>query len=75
MSVAGGPVTPSNDKLLKLPEVAERLSVDLSTVYRLKNRGELPSPVRVGGRSVRYRASDIDNFIRGLDSGDGQRDR
>lgn len=49
-------------KLLKIPEVAETLSVSEVTVRRLIDRDELPS-VRVG-RTHRIRPVDLDRFVR-----------
>ncbi len=50
-------------RLLKLPEVAARLSASRSTIYRLMARGELPV-VRIG-RSLRFPATEIDRLING----------
>lgn len=49
------------DRLLTADEVAERLSIGLSTAYLLLQRGELPS-VRIG-RSVRVRPEDLRRFV------------
>jgi len=50
-------------RLLKLSEVAARLSISRSTIYRLMARGELPV-VRVGG-ILRFPATEIDRLING----------
>ena len=50
-------------KLLKLPEVAARLSASRSTIYRLMARGDLPV-VRLG-RSIRFPAQAVDRLIDG----------
>jgi excisionase family DNA binding protein len=49
------------DRLLTADEVAEKLSIGLSTAYLLLQRGELPS-VR-NGRSVRVRPDDLRRFV------------
>ncbi len=49
------------DRLLTADEVAERLSIGLSTAYLLLQRGRLPS-VRIG-RSVRVRPEDLKRFV------------
>jgi excisionase family DNA binding protein len=49
------------DRLLTADEVAEKLSIGLSTAYLLLRRGELPS-VRIG-RSVRVRPEDLRRFV------------
>ena len=51
--------TPS--RLLNAQDIAEALSIGLSTVYLLLERGELPS-IRIG-RSVRVRPEDLEEFI------------
>jgi len=48
-------------RLLNAQEVAAALNMDLSTVYQLLERGELPS-IRIG-RSVRIRCEDLEKFI------------
>ncbi len=47
-----------SDQLLTKQEVADWLRVDLNTVDRMRERGELPT-VRVGQRLVRFRRSDV----------------
>jgi len=51
--------------LLKVPEVALRLSISRAKVYELLAAGELRS-VRLAG-SRRVRSVDLDDFIAGLD--------
>ena len=51
--------------LLKVPEVALRLSISRAKVYELLADGELRS-VRLAG-SRRVRSVDLDDFIAGLD--------
>ena len=50
------------DKLLRVLEVADRLGVSGRQVWKLAASGRLPGPVRLG-RSVRWRATDIQRFI------------
>ena len=49
-------------RALTVREAAERLAVDPKTIRRLVQNGELRA-VRVGSRSVRIPASDIDAFL------------
>jgi excisionase family DNA binding protein len=49
------------DRLLALPEVAERLACSPGLVRRLGSRGVLPR-VKLG-RLVRYRASDVSRLV------------
>ena len=51
--------TPS--RLLNAQDIAVALSIGLSTVYLLLERGELPS-IRIG-RSIRIRPEDLEEFI------------
>ncbi len=53
--------TSIRDRLLTADEVAEKLSIGLSTAYLLLQRGDLPS-VRIG-RSVRIRPEDLKRFV------------
>jgi excisionase family DNA binding protein len=48
-------------RLMNAQDIAEALSIGLSTVYLLMDRGELPS-IRIG-RSVRVRPEDLEEFI------------
>lgn len=52
-----------NDKLLNVKELAERLGVSTRQCWKLLSSGRLPAPVRLG-RSVRWRESDIADFVR-----------
>jgi len=55
------PHPPADDRLLDVKEVAARLSVPASAVYKLADAGKLAS-VKVGGR-LRFRASEVERFI------------
>ncbi len=46
------------DQLLTKQEVADWLRVDLNTIDRMRERGDLPT-VRVGPRLVRFRRADV----------------
>lgn len=52
------------DRLLRIKEVADILSVSEGTVYNLVNRGELKF-VHISNRR-RVRASDLEKFIKSL---------
>lgn len=49
------------DKLLSVKEVAEILSVNPMTVYRLVETGELPH-VRIGSRTIRISREALDAY-------------
>lgn len=50
-------------QLLTAEEVAELLAVSPRSVWRLSDTGQIPAPVRFGGRVTRWRLIDIRNFI------------
>jgi len=52
----------SSARLVDVVAVAERLSVSTRAIWKWQACGRLPVPVRVG-RSVRWRSSDIDEWI------------
>lgn len=49
-------------RLLSIGAVAERLGVSPRAVSKWTAAGRLPAPVRIG-RTVRWRAADIDRFV------------
>ena len=44
-------------------DVAALLRVSRRTVFRLRSRGILPAPVEIGGNIVRWRGTDIRDFL------------
>lgn len=54
----------NEERLLKLPQVSERLSLSRTAIYRLMAKGDL-QPVRIGG-ALRFPASAIDRLIEDL---------
>ena len=53
----------TTDQLLAVKTVADRLAVSARQVWKLLASGRLPQPIRLG-RSVRWRQSDLDKFVR-----------
>ncbi len=53
-------------RLLDVREVAQILGIAVRTVWRLSATGELPAPVRIGARIVRWRLSDIEQYLEAL---------
>ncbi len=49
-------------ELIDAARLASLLSVSARTLYRLKERGYLPEPIRLGG-SVRWRLGDVEQWI------------
>jgi excisionase family DNA binding protein len=59
-----GEAVVNEERLLKLPQVSERLSLSRTAIYRLMAKGDL-QPVRIGG-ALRFPASAIDRLIEDL---------
>ena len=55
--------------LLTAREVAARLSISCRTIYRLMQRQQFPPPVRVGRRGVRWKTTDVQRYLEGLQPG------
>lgn len=51
------------EQLLTIRQLAELLQVPISTIYRWRHVGEGPRGIRVSGRHVRYRLSDVEAFL------------
>jgi predicted DNA-binding transcriptional regulator AlpA len=51
------------DRLLRLPEVLERVPVGRSTWWKWVKNGHAPSPVKIGPRTTAWRESDLNAFI------------
>ena len=49
--------------LLKLPEVIEITRLSKPTLYRLIGKDGFPRPLRVGPRTSRWRADEIEKWI------------
>ncbi|MGE4198273.1 MAG: helix-turn-helix transcriptional regulator [Phycisphaerales bacterium] len=45
--------------VVSVREVAELLGVNPRTVWRMAQTGEIPAPIRLGERIVRWRLSDL----------------
>lgn len=55
----------TNDRLLTIKEVAEYLGIPVTTLYQWRYHRTGPPGLRVG-RHVRYRRSDLDEWIERL---------
>ena len=51
------------DRLLRRRQVEEITGLGRSSIYRLMPDGEFPRPVKVGSAAVRWRASDITDWL------------
>ena len=53
----------THERLLRLPEVAERVGLRRTAIYERVATGRFPVPLHVTSRAVRWRESDIDAWI------------
>jgi prophage regulatory protein len=53
----------SEDRLLKVSELAKFLGVAPSTIYRWLDTGKLPQPYEIGDAAVRWRMSEINQWL------------
>ena len=49
-------------EFLRLPSVIRRTGLGRSTIYRMVAEQTFPSPVRLGGRAVGWRRTDLDRW-------------
>ena len=52
-----------HERLLRLPQIIERVALKRTAIYDGIAAGTFPAPVHVTPRAVRWRESDIDAFI------------
>lgn len=60
------PATPSSlnlDQIIRPRELANRIGLSLATIWRLRQRGDLPEPLRLSPGCVGWRASDIQAWL------------
>jgi excisionase family DNA binding protein len=57
-----------DERLLSVAEVASYLGVPVKTLYQWRHKGVGPRAMRVG-RHLRYRRSELDRWLDGLDGG------
>lgn len=53
----------SGERLLTVREVSSIAGVSRSTIYTGMNEGRFPRSIKVGKKSVRWRASDIEKWL------------
>lgn len=54
---------PTIESLLTVPQTAKLAAVSTRTIWAFLAAGRMPEPIRLG-RAVRFRASDIDLWLR-----------
>ena len=50
-------------KILRLPDVIDRVGFSRSTIYDFIAKGRFPTPIRIGTRAVGWLDSDINDWI------------
>jgi len=50
-------------RLMRLPEVVQLTGVSRSTIYRWMANGEFPKQISLGGKTVAWLESDVDDWI------------
>ena len=53
----------TENRLLRLPEVLERVPFGKTTLYRLQSEGSFPQGIQLGSNMVAWVASDIDKWV------------
>lgn len=53
-------------KILRLHVVCNRTGLSRSTIYRMRNTGLFPKPVKLSFRSIGWKSEDIDAWINSL---------
>lgn len=62
----------NDDKLLRRQEVEAITGFACSSIYRLMRAGLFPEPVKIGPKSVRWRASEIEAWLASLPRASGE---
>ena len=52
--------------LIAAAEVARLLGISIRTVWRMRDAGTLPQPLRLGNKLVRWQRGDIANYLNDL---------
>ena len=53
----------STDRLIPVREAAQLCGISRATIYRWVAENRFPSPVRIGGRAVRWRINEVTDWI------------
>lgn len=51
-------------RLIRLPEVLNRVGLGRSTIYRWMSQGQFPQPVSLGSHAVAWKEADVDEWIK-----------
>lgn len=56
----------AQDRWMTRPEVAQRYRCSVRTVIRMAQREDGPKPIRIGPRMIRYRESEVEQYLADL---------
>ena len=58
-------ITTGRQRILRMPELVEKVGLKTSTIYAAINKNDFPSPVRLfpNGRAIGWLESEIDTWI------------
>lgn len=59
-------------RLVRMPEVCNRIGIGRSTLYAMIQSGTFPAPKRLGGRTVAWLESEVHAWIESVASGSGK---
>lgn len=59
-------VKAEDDKLLTSEQVADLLSMSVRTLWRLIAKGKFPEPIRYNRKMVRWKNSQVQEYLRNL---------
>lgn len=51
-------------ELLTSDELLKQFRISRTTLFRWVKAGEFPEPIKIGRRSIRWRADEIDEFLK-----------
>ncbi len=62
----------AGNRLMKMSEVLAETGLGRSTIYAMMNRGEFPRPLKIGGKVIRWPASEIEAWLAALPRAAGE---
>jgi prophage regulatory protein len=51
-------------RLIRLPELLQRVPLSRSTIYLMASKGEFPAPVKIGPRAVAWSEASVDEWAK-----------
>jgi predicted DNA-binding transcriptional regulator AlpA len=56
------------DPLLTFQQLSEMLNIPVVSLYNLRYRGKAPKAIRIGSKTLRFRRSDVEEWLRANES-------